>query len=30
MADLITAFDRQGVASGYLKPNAFLFAGRKP
>lgn len=30
MADLITAFDRHGVASGYLKPNAFLFAGRKP
>ncbi len=30
LAELITAFDRHGVANGYLKPNAFLFAGKKP
>lgn len=30
LASLITAFDKVGVAQGFLKPNAFMFAGRKP
>ena len=30
LADLIAEFDRYGVAEGFLQPNAFLWAGRRP